>query len=83
MFADEKPETIECNDDIRGILSPFVTAKFFMPINKKSKPRTLAELQMFSNVRKAYDEKFKEITDIMCRAIFERIALSPNLSLHK
>ena len=55
-------------------LKNYVVLDFFKPITSEGRERTIAELGIFEGIRKSYDKTFSKITDLECRAIFERLA---------
>ena len=55
-------------------LKHYVVLDFFKPITSEGRERTIAELRIFEGIRKSYDRTFTKITDLECRAIFERLA---------
>lgn len=46
---------------------------FFIPINSTEKISKVSDLNIFDGVTKSYDENFTNLSDIECRAIFERL----------
>lgn len=46
----------------------------FRPITSTGKERRIEDLRIFDGIRQPYDKSFTKITDIECRAIFERLA---------
>lgn len=74
MFPDEKVGTLNVSEDNLQKLFPYATFDFFRPITSNGKEKRLSELAIFSNIRYPYDKSFKEISDMECRAIFERLA---------
>lgn len=74
MFPDEKVGTISIPKDQIERLVNYCTFEFFRPINSNGKEKTVAQLGIFSGIRKEYDNDFDTISDLECRAIFERLA---------
>lgn len=74
MFPDEKVGEVNVSIEQLKKLIPYATFDFFRPITSKSKEKRVSELGIFSNIRKPYDKSFKEILDMECRAVFERLA---------
>lgn len=74
MFPDERVGEIELSEEQKRQLENYITLDFFRPITSKGKEKSLADLGIFNGIRKPYDSTFKPITDLECRAVFERIA---------
>ncbi len=74
MFPDEKVGEVNVSTEQLKKLLPYATFDFFRPITSKSREKRVSELGIFSNIRKPYDKSFKEIIEIECRAVFERLA---------
>ncbi len=46
---------------------------FFIPINSEGKETKVTDLNIFNGINKSYDGNFTAVSDIECRAIFERL----------
>lgn len=70
-------ESIRKSDELRDkikTLKNIVALDFFRPPTADGSERSLDELEIFSGIRKPFDEKFSFISEIECKAIFERLA---------
>ena len=74
MFPDEKPGKITFSNEQVTQLDNYVTIDFFRPITSKGREKTIVELGIFKGIRKSYDRTFTKLTELECRAIFERLA---------
>lgn len=74
IFPDEKPGKVSASSEQLKRLYAYATYSFFQPITSQGKEKTVKELKIFDGVRKPYDTSFTELTDLECRAIFERLA---------
>ena len=74
MFPDEKPGKASCPIMELQKLNDYATYGFFQPITSNGQERSVKALRIFENVRKPYDKSFTSISDLECRAIFERLA---------
>lgn len=74
MFSDVKPGNTDLTSSQQRELLDYATLSFFRPVTSNGKEKTISQLHIFSGVRKAYDKTFIEISDMECRAIFERLA---------
>lgn len=74
MFSEAKPGKTSLTSEQQNELLDFATLDFFRPVTSKGKEKTISQLHIFSGIRKPYDKEFKEISDLECRAIFERLA---------
>lgn len=74
MFPEEKVGGLSTSNEQLQKLLPYVTFEFFRPITSIGKEKRVSELGIFTNVRYPYDNSFKKISDMECRAIFERLA---------
>ena len=52
----------------------YATFDAFRPITSQGTEKRIEDLQIFAGIRKAYDHTFKSISDVECRAVFERLA---------
>ena len=52
----------------------FATLDFFRPITSTGQEKRINQLGIFDGIRISYDKSFKSISDLECRAIFERLA---------
>ena len=74
MFPDEVIGNVSVSRTELEKLLHYATFGSFRPITSVGKERRIEELMIFSGVRKAYDNTFKHIDELECRAIFERLA---------
>ena len=74
MFPDEKIGKVSVSVEQLTKIQNYVTLNFFRPILSKGNEKTIAELCIFDGVRKPYDKTADKISDLECRAIFERLA---------
>ncbi len=74
MFPDEKLGMASGSKAQLQRLYSYATYGFFQPITSEGKEKLVKDLQMFGDIRKSYDKSFSEISDLECRAIFERLA---------
>lgn len=74
IFADEKPGKLTASRAQLDRLYAYATYNFFQPITSQGKEKTIDELRIFDGIRKPYDMSFNKLTDLECRAIFERLA---------
>ena len=74
MFPDEVVgKTTVAKESLRQ-LQNYATFDSFRPITSDGKERRIEDLKMFDGIRKAYDTTFKSLSELECRAIFERLA---------
>jgi len=74
MFPDEKVGKINATNEQLHTLLNYATLDFFRPINSKGQEKTVSQLRIFDGVRKPYDTTFSSLSELECRAIFERLA---------
>ena len=74
MFPDETVGKTTVSKDMLHQLNGYATFDSFRPITSDGKERRIEDLRMFSGIRKAYDTTFKSLSELECRAIFERLA---------
>lgn len=74
MFPEEKIGRANGTAEQLKRLYSYATYGFFQPITSEGKEKLIKDLKIFTDVRKSYDKSFKQITDMECRAIFERLA---------
>ena len=74
MFVSQNDQTCKLSESERKKLSQFATFRNFMPMNCYGKIKRVSELGIFSHIRQQYDPDFTQISEIQCRAIFERLA---------
>ena len=60
-------------DDLQQ-LQNYATFDSFRPITSDGKEKRIEDLKIFAGIRKAYDKTFKSLSELECRAIFERLA---------
>ena len=74
MFPDEVVgKTTVSKDDLQQ-LRDYATFDSFRPIASDGKEKRIEDLKIFAGIRKAYDKTFKSLSELECRAIFERLA---------
>ena len=74
IFADETAgKTNLSSQDLIKLLH-YATLESFRPITSQGKEKRIEDLMIFGGIRKAYDKTFKSLSDVECRAIFERLA---------
>jgi hypothetical protein len=74
LFPDEKIGNINVSKEQLNQLYNYTTIDFFRPTISDGREKTINQLGIFDGVRKPYDTTFKLLTDLECRAIFERLA---------
>lgn len=74
IFAAEKVGKIAATKGQLAQLNNYAVLSFFRPISSDGQEKTIADLRLFDGIRKCYDASFTELTDLECRAIFERLA---------
>lgn len=74
LFTDESASGRNISEEQKKRLAAYASYKFFHPMDSDGKEKFLADLKIFSNIRKPYDTAFKEITEFEQKAIFERLA---------
>jgi len=74
MFTEAKVGSINLSEDKLKKINPYITQDFFRPLTSKGKEKRVSELSIFSNIRIPYDNSFSGMSDLECRAIFERLA---------
>lgn len=74
MFPEEKIGRANGTAEQLKRLYSYATYGFFQPITSEGKEKLIKDLKIFTDVRKSYDKSFKQISDMECRAIFERLA---------
>ena len=74
MFPDEVVgKTTVSKDDLQQLRN-YATFDSFRPITSDGKEKRIEDLKLFAGIRKAYDKTFKSLSELECRAIFERLA---------
>lgn len=74
MFPDEAVGKTTVTKDELGQLQDYATFDSFRPITSDGKEKRIEDLKIFAGIRKAYDTTFKSLSELECRAIFERLA---------
>lgn len=74
IFPEESIGKVSASPDQLNQLYGYATFDAFRPITSDGKEKRIEDLRIFDGVRKAYDHTFKSISDIECRAVFERLA---------
>lgn len=74
IFSDETVgKTSISPQDLNKLLN-YATFNYFIPITSQGKERRIEDLKLFEGIRKTYDKTFKFLSELECRAIFERLA---------
>lgn len=74
IFPEESVGKVSASPGQLNQLYGYVTFDAFRPITSDGKEKRIEDLRIFDGVRKAYDHTFRSISDIECRAVFERLA---------
>ena len=74
MFPDESVGKTSVPKIDLQLLKDLATFDSFRPILSDGKEKRIEDLKIFSGVRKAYDKTFRTLSELECRAIFERLA---------
>lgn len=74
IFFDEKVGKIAATANQIKQLENYATFDFFRPITSRGKEKTVNDLKIFDGIRKPYDRTFNGLSELECRAIFERLA---------
>ena len=74
LFPEEKVGKTAATIEQLNQLLNYATFDYFRPITSNGQEKTVAQLGMFAGVRKQYDKSFVSLSDLECRAIFERLA---------
>jgi hypothetical protein len=74
IFSEESVGKVSASPDQLKQLNGYATFDAFRPVTSQGKEKRIEDLQIFAGIRKAYDHTFKSISDIECRAVFERLA---------
>lgn len=74
MFPDEKVGKVNATKEQLHELLNYATFDFFRPIISKGQEKTVSQLRIFDGIRKPYDRTFSALSELECRAIFERLA---------
>lgn len=74
IFPEESIGKVSVSADQLKQLYGYATFDAFRPITSDGKEKRIEDLRIFDCIRKAYDHTFKSISDIECRAVFERLA---------
>ncbi len=86
IFPEDSIGKVSASTDQLRQLYGYATFDAFRPITSDGKEKRIEDLRIFDCIRKAYDHTFKLISDIECRAVFERLApeytVVMNESLH-
>lgn len=74
IFPDETVgKTSVSHEELNKLLN-YATFDSFRPINSQGKEKRIEDLRIFEGIRKTYDKTFKSLSELECRAIFERLA---------
>jgi len=74
IFSDERVGKVAIPNDQLKQLENYVTFNFFRPITSTGGEKTIKDLKIFDGIRKPFCNSFSKLTDLECRAIFERLA---------
>jgi hypothetical protein len=83
MFPDEKVGKTTATEEQLNQLLNYATFDFFRPITSTGKERTVSQLGIFAGARKPSDKSFKCLSEVECRAIFERLAPEYTVIMHE
>ena len=74
LFPNEKINKKNSEKDNYSELLGYAAIEFFRPVTSDGNEKHISELGIFSDIRKPYDKDFSLLSDLECRAIFERLA---------
>lgn len=74
LFPNEKINKKNSEKDNYSELLGYAVIEFFRPVTSDGNEKHISELGIFSDIRKPYDKDFSILSDLECRAIFERLA---------
>lgn len=74
IFPDETVGKASVSREELKQLHNYAVFDGFRPITSTGQERRIEDLKIFEDIRCSYDKSFFQITDIECRAIFERLA---------
>lgn len=74
LFPNEKIRKNIAEREKFSKLLNFASFEFFRPVTSDGKEKHITQLKIFEGIRKPYDQNFTTITELECRAIFERLA---------
>lgn len=74
IFPEESVGKVSASLEQLKQLYGYATFDAFRPITSQGKEKRIEDLEIFAGIRKAYDHTFKSISDVECRAVFERLA---------
>ncbi|MGN1136935.1 MAG: AAA family ATPase [Oscillospiraceae bacterium] len=74
IFPEERVGKVSATPDQLKQLYGYASFDAFRPITSEGNEKRIEDLQIFTGIRKTYDHTFKSISDMECRAIFERLA---------
>lgn len=82
IFANEKLAVLAKNAPLMA-LDSYAYIQFFNPIGKKKTIGRLIEMDIANGCRVTYDQGFQFITELECKAIFERLAPEYTVVMHE
>lgn len=74
LFPNEKIKKITAEREKFSELLNFAAFEFFRPVTSDGKEKHITQLKIFEGIRKPFDQNFTTISELECRAIFERLA---------
>lgn len=74
MFPDETVGNTSVSQADLNQLHNYAVFDAFRPITSIGREKRIEELKIFDSIRLSYDKSFTKMTDVECRAIFERLA---------
>lgn len=74
LFPNEKIKKNGSDREKYSELLDFAAIGFFRPVTSDGKEKHISQLGIFNGIRKPYDKNFSIVSDLECRAIFERLA---------
>lgn len=74
LFPNEKAKQKSSVRENCSELSGYAAIDFFRPVTSDGKEKHISQLGIFNCIRKPFDKTFSALSDLECRAIFERLA---------
>ena len=74
IFSDEKYNSVKLDIEQKKHLLAYALWGFFRPATSTGTEKMISDLHIFSGFRKKYDTSFMGLSDLECRAVFERLA---------
>lgn len=83
IFANEKPNALSTKDPAIRELEQFAYVQFLSPVGKRKIVGKIVDTDISNGCRIDYDPNFKKISEMECRAIFERLAPEYTVVMHE